>query len=62
MNDVVTWVMANGVTLIAILGGIVTVASMIANLTPTETDNKIVAKVAGLVNLLALNFKKPPQV
>lgn len=44
--------------IVVILTAIVTAASAIANLTPTETDNKIVAAVSKLVNFLALNFKK----
>lgn len=48
----------NAVELVAIFGAVVTLASLIANLTPTETDNKIVEKIAKVVNLLALNIKK----
>jgi hypothetical protein len=48
----------NSVEIVAIIGAVVTLASLIANLTPSETDNKIVEKISGIVNLLALNIKK----
>lgn len=35
---------------------VVTVASAIANITKTETDNKIVSWLSKLVNFLALNW------
>lgn len=38
--------------------GLVTFASFVANLTPTDADNKVVAKIAAFINALALNFKK----
>lgn len=37
---------------------IVTAASVIANMTPSDADNKIVAAIAKFVDMLALNFKK----
>jgi len=48
--------------LVAIATGIVTVASMVAALTPTPADDGIVARMRKLVDLLALNVghaKKP---
>lgn len=41
-----------------ILAYVVAAASIVANLTKTETDNKIVGYVSGVVNFLALNWKK----
>lgn len=58
MQDLIKYVIDNGETLIAILTGVVTVASLVANLTPSDKDNGWVAKVAKWVNYLALNFKK----
>lgn len=52
------WIIANASEIIAIITAIVTVASMIANLTPTETDNKIIAAITRVINLLGLNIKK----
>ncbi len=45
-------------TLIA-ASAVVTVASALANLTPTEADNRAVAWLSRLVNFLALNFRRP---
>ena len=44
--------------IIAAITAVVTAASAIANLTKTESDNKVIAKIGKFVNLLALNFKK----
>lgn len=44
--------------IIAGLTAIVTGASILANLTKTESDNKVIAAVSKLINLLALNLKK----
>lgn len=52
------FVLAHLTDLVAIFAGLVTTASIIANLTPTETDNKIVEFLKKLIDVLALNFKK----
>ncbi len=52
------WITENIATIIAIGTAIVTAASAIVNLTPTETDNKIVAWLIKVLDFLALNFKK----
>lgn len=44
--------------LVNIVTAIVAVASLIANLTPTETDNKIIAAIVRFINMLGLNIKK----
>jgi hypothetical protein len=36
---------------------IVTAASMVANLTPTQADNKVVDAISRFINALAFNFK-----
>jgi len=48
-----------GSVVVPILTGIVTVASLVANLTPTESDNKIVNLVGKFVNFLALYWHNP---
>ena len=58
MNDTIKFVTENSESLIAIVTGIVTLPSLIANLTPSEKDNGWVAKISKWVNYLALNFKK----
>lgn len=44
--------------ILGIVTTVIAVASAVANLTPTDSDNKIVAKIAVLVDMLALNLKK----
>ncbi len=58
MQDFIKFVTENSESLIAIVTGVVTVASLVANLTPSDKDNGWVAKAAKWVNYLALNFKK----
>lgn len=58
MNDAIKFVTENSETLVAIVTGIVTVASLVANLTPSVKDDGWVAKVSKWVDYLALNFKK----
>ncbi|MFN7640302.1 MAG: hypothetical protein ACK5PR_00975 [bacterium] len=43
---------------ITVVTSLVTIASVVANFTKTDADNKVVAKVSRFVNLLALNFRK----
>ena len=51
------WVISHWLDIVAVITGIVTVASIIAKLTPTETDDKIVAKILQVIDLLAINNK-----
>jgi hypothetical protein len=43
--------------LITIATSVVTIASVVANFTKNDTDNKIVARIGQVVSLLALNFR-----
>jgi hypothetical protein len=54
MMDSELWTLIGQV--IEVAGVVCLIASAIANLTPTETDNRIVAMVSRVVNLLAMNF------
>ena len=58
MADTLNWFNENQESLIAILTGIVTVASIVATMTPNDSDNKIVAKASKVVSWLALNVGK----
>ena len=58
MADILNWVLAHKSDLVAILTGIVSVASAIAALTPTPKDDGIVKKVYGVIDMLALNVGK----
>lgn len=42
--QVVDFVVDNSVTIVAIIGGVVTVATAVARLTPTEKDNKFIER------------------
>lgn len=55
MTDTLNWFNENKEQLIALLTGIVTVASIIATMTPNNSDNKIVGKINKVVSWLALN-------
>lgn len=50
------WILAHISDIFAVFTAGVTFASLIANLTPTDSDNKIVAAIGGIVHTLALNF------
>ena len=58
MADALTWVSDNKEAIIGILTGVVTVASIVATMTPNESDNKWVARAAKVVSWLALNIGK----
>ena len=53
------WIVAHWQEIMLAITATVTAASAIANLTPTDADNKLVEGLSKLVNALALNFKKP---
>jgi hypothetical protein len=56
--DVITWALAHQIELLAIIGGIVTAASVIVKLTPTTKDDAALGVVMKILNALALNPKK----
>lgn len=58
MTDALTWVSDNKEAIIGILTGVVTVASLIATMTPNDSDNKWVARASKVVSWLALNIGK----
>ena len=58
MTDLITWLSDNSGEVIGILTGIVTVASLVATMTPNESDNKSVARASKGVSWLALNIGK----
>ena len=58
MQNIITYITENHEVLLAILTGVISVASLIASLTPTPKDNTVVGKLYKLVDLLALNIGK----
>ena len=62
MTDIFKWVLDNKDTVIQILTGAVTIASLVAALTPNDSDNAWVARANKVISWLALNVgkAKPP--
>ena len=58
MSDFFTWITDNKESVIGVLTGVVTIASIVATLTPNESANKIVDKFSKVVSWLALNIGK----
>lgn len=48
------WIQVNGKDILAIIGGIVTVASLIVKLTPTSKDDLILGKIIRILSSLSL--------
>jgi len=44
-------------TIVTIITSVIAAASILANLTPTDKDNKAIAAITKIVNLLALNLR-----
>lgn len=59
MDSFLTNFLANGEQYIQIGLAVIGVASLVANLTPTQTDNKIVNAVGKVVNFLAAYWRDP---
>ena len=59
MQGIIDWITANSDAIITGLLGLVAFASVIANFTATDADNKAVGWFSKVVNWLALNIKKP---
>ena len=53
-----TWIVEHSDALLTAFMAIVTAASAVANLTPTDSDNKVIAFITKVINSFALNFKK----
>ena len=54
-GEIVTYVTGNWEAILGAVSAVVAAASAIAALTPSESDNVIVAKIRKVVDLLALN-------
>ena len=50
----ISWLQANCKDVLAIIGGVVTVASIIVKLTPTQKDDAFLAKVIKVLAALSL--------
>lgn len=56
--DIIAYITAHAYEIIQIITSVIAAASLIANLTPTQTDNTVIAAISKFVNALALNWKK----
>ena len=54
--EAIKWISANIETVIAIVTAVVTLASLVASVTPTPKDNAVIAKLYNVIDLLALNI------
>jgi hypothetical protein len=58
MKDIIAYLVSNVDSIVAALTAIVAAASAVAALTPTPTDDSLVAKAYKIVDWLALNIGK----
>ena len=58
MKEIITYLVSNANDILLALSAIVAAASAIAALTPTPTDDSLVAKAYKIVDWLALNVGK----
>ena len=47
----------NYAVLVAILAGLIAVAEIVVNLTPSEKDNSVLLKIKNLISAIVPNFK-----
>ena len=52
------WILANWDSVLLIISGVISVASVIVKLTPTPKDDVILAKVVSFLKILSLNKSK----
>ena len=52
------WIIANWESILLIISGVISVASIIVKLTPTPKDDAILSKVAKFLEVIALNKSK----
>lgn len=55
--ELIQWVVANAKELWVIVASVVTVASLIVKITPTQKDDAILAKILPFLEKIALNKK-----
>jgi hypothetical protein len=51
------WISANWENILLVIGGVITLASVIAKITPNETDNKVLEVIIKIFEKLSLNTK-----
>jgi len=51
------WISANWENILLVIGGVITLASVIVKITPNETDNKVLEVIIKIFEKLSLNTK-----
>lgn len=52
--EIITWLKANWESVLAIIGGIVSVATIIVKLTPTQKDDNVLATLIRILSIFSL--------
>lgn len=52
------FIVTNATGILLVITSAIALASAIANLTPTDADNKVIAKISSFVDMIALNWVK----
>lgn len=54
MADIILWIKTNWESILAIIGGVVSVATIIVKLTPTQKDDNILATIIKILSIFSL--------
>lgn len=52
--EIITWLKANWESILAIIGGVVSVATIIVKLTPTQKDDNVLATIIRVLSIFSL--------
>ena len=52
--EIITWIKANWESILAIIGGIVSVATIIVKITPTQKDDNVLATIIKILSIFSL--------
>ena len=54
MADIILWIKTNWESILAIIGGVVSVATLIVKLTPTQKDDNVLATIIRILSIFSL--------
>ena len=52
--EIITWLKANWDSILAVIGGVVSVATIIVKLTPTQKDDNVLATIIKILSIFSL--------
>jgi len=55
------WLTQNWDNVLIIISSVISVASVLVKVTPTQNDDTLLAKIISVLDVLALNPKQPPK-